>query len=111
MSFFSFWPLLAGFIAALLGARFASNINSQAARIVLAVSLLLSLYLLAGGINMAIGWHDPIGATDTTPYIHGSRDWFVIQLLRIWPYVLIVIGLAGGVNSAFALKQKTMPSQ
>lgn len=91
---FSFWPLFIAFVISTTGHIVADKLQSFSAvtKWVFIVSLVAGLYLLAGGANMAIGWEDPIGATDTSPYVHTAKAWFVIQLVRVWPFFLMAMG-------------------
>lgn len=105
---FTFWPLFIAFVLSMSGHLIAEQFEKWKIQstYIFIISILAGVYLFIGGIYMAVGWHDPIGAADTFKYIHRPRDWVVIQLLRVWPYFLAVVGLLAVYIGVVSLKKR-----
>lgn len=105
---FAFWPLLIAFVISLSGHLIADQMDKFKIRpiSVWIISILAGLYLFAGGLNMALGWEDPIGNTDTSKYVHRPRDWVVVQLLRVWPFFLMGVGAIATYIGVMSLRHR-----
>jgi hypothetical protein len=80
----------------------------------MAVALLAGLYLLACGIDLAIGWQDPfanVSAADVAEVHHGRRGGLLILLVRVWPYALITLGLYFTYNIGLGLRWRFKKQQ
>jgi L-asparagine transporter-like permease len=68
-----------------------------AAKAILVIALLASLYCIAAGIFLLTDWQDPFATTAPQQLAkasatHGGRGGIVVLAIRFWPYVLIGSG-------------------
>lgn len=61
-----------------------------------AICVLTAAYLIIIGLYQAIDWVNPFAGKDVSGAIHNPKGWIIVAMIVVWPYLLIIVGLAMG---------------
>ncbi len=61
-----------------------------------AICILTATYLIIIGVYQAIDWVNPFAGKDVAGAIHNPKGWIIVAMIVVWPYLLIIVGLALG---------------
>ncbi|MGO7115549.1 hypothetical protein ACCS79_03455 [Rhizobium johnstonii] len=74
-----------------------------------AICVITAAYLFLIGVYEAIDWVNPFAGKgdELANAVHNPRGWFIIALIVVWPYLLVLIGLAMGFIAQRELRSST----
>lgn len=63
-----------------------------------AICILTAAYALLIGVYQAIDWVNPFAGKgeDLANSVHNPKGWLIVALIVVWPYLLVLLGLAMG---------------